>query len=345
MTAISFPRNRAADLLKGVAVILMIQVHLMELFAHQDIYDSIVGKISLFLGGMPAAPVFMLVMGYYVAKSKKTFAQSIIRGLKIILLGFTLNIGLNLHLLINIATGIIDVDPLPYIFGVDILFLAGLSIIGLSLLKFIRFYQFLFYSIVLILIFIIQFVFKNRLDSYSENYLLAFIYGEGTWWSYFPFIPWFAYPLTGFVFYKLEQNLSYFIQKNIIYIFIVYLIVVILFIDYGSKISTDLELYYHHNYVFFIYTTFFLIAWSAMAYYLTGKYSNTILNYIEWFGKYVTAAYVIQWLIIGNIATALYKTQDLMAIILWFVSVLGTTSGGVWLWTKKDALIKKIKLS
>ena len=46
-------RNQTADLLKGLAVIFMIQVHIMELFAKQEIYDGIAGKISLFFGGPP----------------------------------------------------------------------------------------------------------------------------------------------------------------------------------------------------------------------------------------------------------------------------------------------------
>ena len=62
----SVTRSFTADLLKGMAVLAMIQVHLMELFARQEVYDSLTGKISLFLGGIPAAPVFMAVMGYFL---------------------------------------------------------------------------------------------------------------------------------------------------------------------------------------------------------------------------------------------------------------------------------------
>jgi len=56
-------RNQTADLLKGFAVIFMIQVHVIEQFATQTLYDSLWGKISLFLGGPFCAPVFLAVMG------------------------------------------------------------------------------------------------------------------------------------------------------------------------------------------------------------------------------------------------------------------------------------------
>jgi hypothetical protein len=331
-------RNRTADLMKGLAVIFMIQVHLMELFCRQDIYDDLAGRISLFLGGIPAAPVFMLIMGYFIAKSRRTYTQSVIRGIKIILLGFALNIGLNLHLLIKILNGTFELDPLPYVFGVDIFFLAGLSIIGLALLKLLKTRQLLFSSLVLVLIFSLQLLFEKYFSSASENYLLAYFWGNNSWWSYFPLIPWFAYPLTGFIFFILEESLQPFIKKWLPYIFITYTFMVALFFDYGIDISSDLQAYYHHDYLFFIYAIFFMIAWAALSHYITENISNPFLTYIEWLGKYVTEAYVIQWLIIGNVATALYKTQSLTAFVFWFVFILSITSGGIWVWIRRSKL-------
>jgi hypothetical protein len=34
----------------------------------------------------------------------------------------------------------------------------------------------------------------------------------------------------------------------------------------------------------------------------------------------------VQWLIIGNIATAIYKTQSMLALVLWFMAVLAVTT-------------------
>ena len=49
-------RNGTADLLKGIAVLLMIQVHIMEQLAEYDLFNSRFGEISLFLGGPACAP-------------------------------------------------------------------------------------------------------------------------------------------------------------------------------------------------------------------------------------------------------------------------------------------------
>jgi len=95
-------RIQTPDLLKGVAVILMIQVHLMVLFAHQNIYYGPVGTLSLFLGGVPAAPVFMIMMGYFLACRRKAPAIMMVRGMKLFFVGILLNIGLNAHLIYNV---------------------------------------------------------------------------------------------------------------------------------------------------------------------------------------------------------------------------------------------------
>ncbi|MDV7391850.1 heparan-alpha-glucosaminide N-acetyltransferase domain-containing protein, partial [Arthrospira platensis SPKY1] len=93
------------DVLKGLAVLLMIQVHLTELFAVPFWLNSKAGQWSLFLGGAPAAPLFMAVMGYFLAKKQPTIMQAMKRGLRLISWGLMLNVGLNMHLLIKIAAG------------------------------------------------------------------------------------------------------------------------------------------------------------------------------------------------------------------------------------------------
>ena len=50
------------------------------------------------------------------------------------------------------------------------------------------------------------------------------------------------------------------------------------------------------------------------------------LGYVSWLGHRVTAAYVIQWLLIGNIATAIYKSQTLTETVLWYALILGITT-------------------
>ncbi len=77
----------------------------------------------------------MMAMGYFIVANKKSLKQNSFKGLKIFGLGFLLNIGLNFNLLLKIKFQNWNIDPFQYIFGVDTFYLAGLSILILSLLK------------------------------------------------------------------------------------------------------------------------------------------------------------------------------------------------------------------
>ncbi|HAG16567.1 MAG TPA: hypothetical protein DCG69_08610 [Bacteroidales bacterium] len=331
-------RIRFPDSLKGLAILLMIQVHLMELFAKQEIYDSLLGKISLFLGGIPAAPVFMLVMGYFVAFGKKKPAEMTLRGIKLFFGGLLLNIGLNLHLLYNIFFKNWDYNPWHFIFGADILPLAGLSLISLAFLQKISVRKYWIYFVLAFVVAALsQFFTPLQFETHSFGYLLTFFVG-GTSWSYFPLIPWLAYPLLGFGFKLMndELNLSGFLQKTRFKLIIAMLALILAFtIQYGLNSSSNLPIYYHHNFLFFLWAVAFMLVWFSAFYFIERKFRHTLVFfYLQFVGKNVTAIYIIQWLIIGNIATAIYKTQELDQYLFWFLNITIVSSVLAYIWIK-----------
>jgi uncharacterized membrane protein len=326
----SSERDQTADLLKGFAVLMMIQVHLMELFAKPEISASLIGKISLFLGGPPAAPIFMAVMGYFLAQSKKSFSQNLKRGLALIAGGIILNIGLNFHLLILIYLGKVQVDPFRFIFGADILPLAGLSIILISGIKSISDNNFYANSIISLLILIFILILHNASRHHTSAneiliYLQAFLWGN-IGWSYFPFLPWAVYPLLGFLYriifdhFKLHESL-----KDLLAL--VSGIITLATISYGINTASDLGTYYHHDWQYSLWIFQFLI---LLTYSLDKleKFlgQNYLWIYIKWVGKNVTPVYVFQWLIIGNTGTLIYQTQNELALVIWFFVITILTS-------------------
>lgn len=323
-------RNQTADFLKGAAVLMMIQVHLMELFAALDIYQSIIGKVSLFWGGPPAAPLFMAVMGYFLAKSKKSFSQNIKRGLILIVGGIVLNVGLNFHLLVLIFFEKVQLDPLQYIFGADILPLAGLSIILISLIKEVSKNNFLSNSIISIIIIIFVLILHNlTADVIIENspliYLQAFLWGKLEW-SYFPLLPWAVYSLAGYLYETTIERLN---VKNKIKAaaIIIFTVITISTFNYAVETASDLMRYYHHDWVYSLWILQFLALMIYAANSLESIYGeSSILVYIKWLGKNVTAVYVFQWLLIGNIATAIYRTQNETELVIWFLAIVFVTS-------------------
>lgn len=329
MSSSSEQRLLVPDTLKGLAVILMIQVHLMELFARPDLFQSTIGNISLFLGGPFAAPLFMAVMGYFSARSSRTAKQQSLRGIKLILLGFALNVGLNLHLLIKIWNGTFDLDPWRYILGADILILAGLSILFLALVRQVFKNVFWAYYLLAGCIALASDLLVQKAWEAPLSYLQSFIWG-GTEWSYFPLIPWLAYPIAGCSFYYFERmarSKGWLSQRNMIILLAILLIVILLYFDKAFSVTVDLPNYYHHGLPYFLWASAFLVSLAITAVLginLIGR--PRPVRYLQWAGKNVTAMYVIQWLMIGNLATALYKTQGFVEIILWFIGITALTS-------------------
>lgn len=323
-------REEFADFLKGLAVLLMIQVHLMELFANPATFDGIAGKISLLLGGPPAAPLFMVIMGYFVAKAAKPPAFSLKRAVRLLLTGLFLNIGLNTHLFILIASGKVSQEnPLHYLFGVDILFLAGLSIMLLAVLARIAGRGIAGWLLILSAIFLIN----HLVPDYQGNnqlmvYLLAFIKSREPW-SYFPLIPWFVYPVTGVILYRMEKQYEIFSAsaKTQLYVGFIALIMLITGFKQGISTSADLKAYYHHGFLYFIWATSFLVCWALVWFQLYKRLPDSLaVKYMMWAGRKVTSLYVAQWLIIGNIATGLYRTQSPAALAGWFVLIVAASS-------------------
>lgn len=336
------PRLLLPDLLKGLAVLFMVQVHITELFATESFYVSFAGKVSLFLGGVPAAPLFMVLMGFFVGFRQIKTASLIFRGLKLIAGGLLLNIGINFHLFYLLFTDKIALDPLPYLFGVDILFLAGLSLILLAIMKRLFREQFIFSLMLVITISSLSmFLPVYSGDSVLLNYLLPYFHSEA-WWSYFPLIPWLAYPLTGLAAGILLKKYPDLIlsRQTQLYIFLFIALIVLFFSGYGFRISTNLPVYYHHGPVFFVWALgFLLLLIISVHYYLKAiKKQSKLIKFIAWIGKNVTAFYVFQWLIIGNLGTAIFKTQSALSLPFWFLGITLITALLVKGWEERKRL-------
>lgn len=322
------------DLLKGFAVFLIVPVHILETFIDFPGRESFFGKILLLLGGPIAVPIFMMVMGYFVALNKKSRTLNIRRGVFIFLLGILLNIGLNFHLLLKIYIEAWPFDPLQYIFGVDIFFLAGLSIIILSFLKTIkRGQQWIVLSLIILVSGLTSYM--NEIIVLSDrNYILPLIGGQYSW-SYFPIFPWLAYPLVGFLFQKKEPLIRKLISshKTLSKALLVWVVILVLwFSQFGIQTTIELSEYYHHGFPFFLWTMGVDIIWILILWQVVKKFADTpLIIFLRWLGENITVFYVIQWLIIGNIATVIYQSQELSKFVFWFIPIFLLTTGFTWL--------------
>lgn len=332
------------DLLRGFAVFLIVPVHILELFIDNAGQESLFGKILLFLGGPFAVPVFMATMGYFLARNKKTTFQNTIRGIKVFAVGFLLNIGLNFHLLWKIKFEGWQINPLEYVFGVDILYFAGLSIIVLSLIKpFSRERSFFAFALLVAVIALTSYL-NNKLMVPERNYLLPFIGGAYSW-AFFPLFPWLAYPLLGFLFFYSEEKIKRFLnqkKKTAAAMFIGIGALVAIFADWGFRITVDLPSYYHHTFFYSLWAIGIVILWAALLRFFLQKFPQTLTgSFLQWLGKNITLFYVIQWLIIGNIATAIYQTQPIQKFAFWFAGIFTLTTLLTWIISKTGIKIAR----
>ena len=265
------------------------------------------------------------------------------RGVKLFMAGIVLNIGLNAHLIYRVLNDGWQVNIWQYIFGVDILQLAGLSLVIIALLSLLYKRNFIPYIITAVVIVFIGLVFPAYSnESTTGTYLMAFIHSNSEW-SYFPLIPWLAYPLTGYSFKIFEEKyLKNTLNLGIKVSLTVVLSAFFLFtVNYTTGISHSLEVYYHHDVVFYSWSLSFVILWALLFSFVEKASGNTIVfRYVRWLGVNVTTVYIFQWLIIGNIATLIYKTQSLIELIIWFVGIAILTSLLTLVWNKMKLVYK-----
>lgn len=327
------------DLLKGFAVFLIVPVHILELFIDYPGRESLFGKILLFLGGPVAVPVFMIIMGYFLARNHKPLRINISRGIKVFVVGFLLNIGLNFHLLLKIKFAGWPYQPLEYIFGVDILYFAGLALILLSFLKLIRKGKaWVAYALFFAVAGLTGYM-NSQLMLTERNYMAPFIGGTYSW-SYFPLFPWLAYPLLGFAFANSEDKITAFLheQKTLSGIILAGIAALVIFFSKSGFTTTIyLPAYYHHTFWFSLWAVGLVILWvMALRLFIQHFPATYVGNFLIWLGKNITAFYVVQWLIIGNIATAIYQTQSIGTYGFWFAGIFSVTVFVTWLLEKTN---------
>jgi len=336
-------RIQIFDFLKGIAVLLMIQVHIVELFATQSFFESSTGKFLLFLGGPPVAPVFLIAFGFFLAKRKTNNSHLFKRALFILFIGLMLNILLNLNLILKVLMGLISLDIKPYIFGVDILINAALSLLIILFLKSIFKENTIPYIIIIIIsAFLGNFLISFNVENQYVMYFLSFFYGAATW-SYFPLFPWLSYTLTGYVIYLITKNIkqtNYEINNNVkILLFAFFILFLFFTLRFVISIASDVQhnlTYYHHGFIFYIWVIIFLLFYTFFLNLLVTYLKNTYtVKYLKWLGKNVTLIYVVQWIIIGNIATEIFKTVNSIYILFFsFIAITVTSTFIVYLLLK-----------
>jgi hypothetical protein len=178
----------------------------------------------------------------------------------------------------------------------------------------------------------------------SFPYVRALFYGSEPW-SYFPVIPWLAYPFLGFAAGMLPVQLREKLTSRRVQLFVLaaWIVFLIFFLPFGIEIAALLPQYYHHGILYFAWVVLFLAGYVLLVLFLERVVpANDVFTYLQWLGRNVTVAYVAQWLIIGNLATILYRSQHPLRVALWFIAIMSAVSALIYSW---NFLVAKFSIS
>ena len=199
------------DLARGLAIFFMILQHAMIIYARDEGAGTLLGEVIILCGTAPAAPVFMLIMGIFYLGAKDLKAH-VHRGLKLIAMGYLLNVfRFVLPVLLSGDYPLSGPDsPLGLLMAVDILQMAGLSLICMSLIRPLGPMAWLGLALAVAL-------WSPLLwQSAPQNFVLDMLWGTNHNVA-FPLFPWLIYPLAGMVwgvFFNATDNIAQYIRHS-----------------------------------------------------------------------------------------------------------------------------------
>jgi uncharacterized membrane protein len=295
MTKSVSARIEYLDYARGFAVFTMFLQHCMLVHEYNLGETSPLGIIFVALGTAPAAPVFLLLMGVFLARSKSSFTGMIKRGAIIVGLGYLLSLlRFTLPLLLSGETEFpAGESPVENLFAVDIFQTAGLSLmVGAVLRKCIP-QKWILASLGIAIILAAPFLWKAEPVASPLNLL----WGTAPQ-VYFPFFPWFYYPLIGMAVSEYVTDRS-FITRHIRQILgisfgLALLGIPLLFITpMGDYLRSGAAV--HLGILAFIFIWFL----GLLRLEQTGfKHSRTARTLLFW-SRNVTGIYFIQWVLFG----------------------------------------------
>ena len=205
MSEIRNSRKRidAFDLARGLAVLFMVSVHVVGTYATLEVYESPFGWVFEALGGPPAAPVFVFLMGAVLAFSRRSGTwQMARRGLFLLGLGYALN-GLRgaLPMWVAIQAGATAAEldgatPVSELLSIDILQFAGMAFLVLALVRRLTQRPWVWAALAVAVIGVSPWVWGTASGWAPLDFVLEWLWGTGDGTA-FPVFPWVAFPLMG----------------------------------------------------------------------------------------------------------------------------------------------------
>lgn len=288
------------DIARGVAVFLMIIQHSWLLIFVHFVHNQYLDLFFFTLGTVLVAPLFLFLLGVNSIKSRRNL---FIRGLWLVLLGYLLSalrfyipitLGSYFGIISNPENIIYHFEPIYYLLQIDIFQVAGLSLIGIAILKKWHINK----DYYLVLAFIISFISPLLWQLNVSNIFLDPFIGKHLY-VVFPFFPWFIYSLVGFYFGSLfleSKDKVSFYKKTVSKIFLIFISGLSLFIM--EFIFSGFS-YARHGFGASLLFISLIIYWLAFIKDNHHRLSIKNINILTFISKNVSVIYFISWLFIA----------------------------------------------
>jgi surface polysaccharide O-acyltransferase-like enzyme len=303
-------RLRFLDLARGLAIVLMVFQHVQLLFAVDSGEGSALGVTFLLLGTAPAAPVFMVAMGFLFGSSSRTDVRSgVVRGLQLFALGYVLNlVRFAVPLLVSGDPHAVDFFGGTWwgpFFEIDILQLAGLSLIVLGPVK--RYVPDPRRVVALAAGVAVAAPLLWGLG--GESVVLDPLWGAGDWVS-FPLFPWLAYPLLGLALagFAARATSAPRLMRSWAFAGACSALagVALLPLPPGPGGILATGDYFRSGLPVQLLLAGFVLLWLPLMWWLDRRLSWVLVpRYLTSLSRSITAVYLIQWALIGWLAIAL----------------------------------------
>ncbi|WP_169716401.1 heparan-alpha-glucosaminide N-acetyltransferase domain-containing protein [Oceanimonas doudoroffii] len=296
------------DLARGLAVLFMILIHVLDFYGRPEVRDTPLGRVVQFLGSPPAAPIFVFIMGIFIVWSgRQSLASGLARAAWLFALGYLLNLARGaLPMWLSLQMGLVTDEqlggytPLSELLIVDILQFAGLALAICVVLKHYLADPRCWMAAGVLVICASPALWDISSDWPVLNEGLQLLWGNKEQGAMFPLFPWLAFPLFGMAFghwLRQSDNHHRFFRRT--------LWAGLLCMAAGTALLlVDRDL--HYGYYLrsgpggMLWLTGFVMAWLWLCHWLAEKVgSRPGLGLLLFWSRNVTSIYVLQWLVIG----------------------------------------------
>ena len=299
-------RQIELDIAKGFAILFMIWVHTAETFsAGTSLGYEIVDN---FLGGPFAAPVFMVCMGIGMRYGRKTDAKDFAkRGLGLLLTGLILNIFRYVLPMLTVyafSGEALYLNTFTFLFGVDILEFAGLAFLFFALAKKRKWKDSTLLMIAAVASVLGALLKWTATGNMYIDQFTGYIWGNDDAQTYFPFLNWIIFPVSGYLFAKgfrhLADKKAFYLKTSIAggVLGLGYLILAYVF-QFSFGMYGENGYYYFLGPVDTIAVLLLIIGIFGFDYLLSSVQDTFPVQALRDMSKNINTVYCIQWTVIG----------------------------------------------